>query len=467
MIKSACLVVLHLVFFCSVQAQRIHAEFAIPNGSIPLELQCIAMHDTLLVTYQSAPPGPGGYPLFNSFLVLPDGATTKLKLDLLKDKILCGIENNGTNKLLYFLSESRKGISLGALKTTAMLEKPTVIGDTLLSNGRLIGNDVRDNDLYLYTFSKDTYLLNVLRINQLKVVEQKKYKLSFDLSQFNPAQIAFIPEGILPGVEQASAKVKIMLQGDYINLIVDECHDQYNEKLKLYKTTVVHINTRTSETSIHVYTESTSRKFRSFLVGNYLFRAIHYFDAFNLQVFDIRSNREIYQKMLIADKAAKDIPVYFREGKANRIDTLERLHHMIDISQMCEPFIIVQNDSATNNYKITWGTYFNDKGITPLAMANPAGLMVMIVGTAIKQMGEGPGVSRYFYMQGNFDNGFDLLNDHKQMMRNKIDTYELFLQSEKKRYQRKGYYITSTNMMAMYFYSKTKKLELVAFPTSN
>jgi hypothetical protein len=467
MIKPACLVVLQFVLFYSVQAQRTHAEFPIPNGSSPREVQCVAMHDTLLVTYQFAPPGPAGYPLFNSLLVLPDGTITKPKLDQLRDKILCGIEDNGANRLLYFLTESRKGISLGALNVTATMQKPIVIGDTLLANGRLIGSDIRNNDLYLYTFEKDSYLFNVIRINQLKVVEEKKYKLSFDLSQFNPAQIAFIPEGVLPGAEQASAKVKIMLQDDYINLIVDECHDQYNEKLRLYKTTVVHINTHTNETSIHVYTEDTPRKFRSFLVGNYLFRAIHYFDAFNLQVFDIRSNREVYHEMLVADKAANEILVYFREGKANRIDTLETLYYTIGASPMCEPFIIVQNDDAASNYKITWGTYFNGKGIAPLVMANPAGLMVMIVGTAIKQMGEGPGISRYFYMQGNFDNGFNLLNDHKEMMRNRIDTYELFLQSQKKRYQRKGYYISPNSMLAFYFYPKTDKLELVVFPIPN
>jgi hypothetical protein len=464
MIKPACLIVFQFLLFYSLQAQHVHAALPMPGGRVPHKLQCVTMHDTLLITYQFIPGGPPNYPLFNSVLVMPDGTTTSPELDQLSDKILCGVENNGTHKLLYFLKESRAGISLGALRATNRMEKPVVIGDTLLAKGRLIGSDVHDNDLYLYTFEKDTYLLKVLRINQLRLVDEKEYKLSFDLSQFNRSQIAFIPEDVLAGSDQASAKVKIMLQGDYINLIVDECHDQYNEKLKTYRTTVAQINTKTSETSVHVFMESTPRKFRSYLVGNYLFRVIHYFDAINLHVFDIRNNREVYHTMRVADKAAKEIPVYFREGKANRIETLERLHHMISISTMCEPFIVVQHDSVANNYKITWGTYYNEKGVTPLVMANPAGLMVMIIGTAIKQMSEGPGVSRYFYMQGNFDSGFSVLNDHSVMMRNRIDTYELSLQNERKKYLRKGYYKSSDNIFAFYHFPKTDKLELITFP---
>ena len=77
------------------------------------------------------------------------------------------------------------------------------------------------------------------------------------------------------------------------------------------------------------------------------------------------------------------------------------------------------------------------------------GLMVMAVGTTIKQLSDGPGISRYFYVRGSADGGFEFAPDDSiDIVRRRIDSFEL--ESLTKDVKRLGYFTAGESVIGAY-----------------
>ena len=76
---------------CNLYGQTVLKEFNIPKGirHVPKQIQCIALGDSLLLSYQ-IPLAPKGYDEFNVQLLGADAKTTSMNIPDIYDKILCG-----------------------------------------------------------------------------------------------------------------------------------------------------------------------------------------------------------------------------------------------------------------------------------------------------------------------------------------------------------------------------------------
>lgn len=448
----------------TLTAQRVVAEIDIPKGmgNDPHDLQVLALQDSLLFAYENVSIKKG-YKPFNSLLILPTDEIKTLSYDLLEDKILCGVVNNSGEKLFYFLEEERKSIVVKGARINFKTDAVTLVPESLELRGSLIGTDVRDNFLFIYAFEKKTFKLKVTKVSGFSVIDEKEFPLSVDFSRFKSSEISFVPTNVPVGSEQASTKVKILLEGENIAIIVDEPFDEYLETRQLLRTTVIRINTITAEIKNRLFVEPTERKFRSTISKNYLFRAVAGNSDYALQVFNLNNGNPILSKVFRKDNSTKEIVSYLREGRANRIRQ-EKLYNLVSTAPLTTPYVVTYNDQITGKLIVLCGTYYDTKNVLISQPFDVVGIMVSVIGTTIRQLRDGPGVSRYFYLEEEQGGGFgviDLLS--VPLLKQKIDAYEMSLIEKLYKYKVKGYHEFRGGLLAVYFMPDLDKMRLVEF----
>ena len=103
-------------------------------------------------------------------------------------------------------------------------------------------------------------------------------------------------------------------------------------------------------------------------------------------------------------------------------DTFQSIFKQIG---MCDPVIVVSEKEQ--GYRIQWGTYLDEKGPGPYTSVTPlAAMLTFFVTTAIRQVSEGTGASRYLYFETDLSSGKVLSAEISPtgLLRGKIDEYE-------------------------------------------
>jgi hypothetical protein len=182
-----------------------------------------------------------------------------------------------------------------------------------------------------------------------------------------------------------------------------------------------------------------------------------------LQVYELRKGSLIHQKIIPNDDAAKNIDVVFKEGKANHFSGEAKLSGMIGGSGMCIPLVTV-NKIDDADFIAMWGTYYENNTLL-IADSNPfLGMMISVMGSAILEMKEGPGVTLHFYLKGNVNSGFNIIRNSPALdTRQKIDHYEMELNKNQVLYRRKGYFQLEHGLLAFYYLPKLNKLQMLLF----
>jgi hypothetical protein len=437
-------------------------KIQVPEKKTPEEIQIINFEDELFVTYKIDYLNPKTKPYF-FYSIDKEGIHHETDFAELNGKIISSITSDSLQNYFHYIEDDNKSISLGAIKRDRLTGKKTSCAPTTI-DGRLLGITANEERLFIYSFEKKTYQLRVTEKINDKLVTEKLYPLSFDFSKFKRNDIAFIPEGSVIGAEQASVPVKIFVGSNYVRIVFD---DPFNEFAPVpqnnYRTILIDINTKTGDILNRSIVETSKGNFRSFPLSNYLTRAVVWGNDFTLQVFDIKKGKLVNSKKIVNEKTNKDQMVFFREGNKNIISRNENLFHMIKVAPLCVPFVLAEKDPLTDNgLLVTWGTYYNSRGAMGPGMGGPAGLLVMAVGTTIKQMSEGPGVSRYFYLRGSAEDEFQIISDGQvDIVRNKIDSFEMTHLSGDVR--RMGYYQASASIIAVYHNKPTSEMWLIEF----
>lgn len=328
----------------------------------------------------------------------------------------------------------------------------------------MIGITGNESSVFIYSFEKKTYRLKVTEKLNDKIVNERLYGLSFDLSKFKTSDIAFVPEGSIIGAAQASARVKVFAGPEHVKIIVDDPYDEYALSVQNnYKTILIDIDTKTGAVLNKMIPEMSKGNFRSFPLSKHLFRTVVWGDDFTLQMFDLEKRQFVNSKKIVNDRKYKDQKVFFREGSQNSISQAESLSHMIKVSRLCVPFVLAEKDPQSDSgVVVTWGTYYNGRGVQAPILPGAMGLMIMAVGTTIKQMSEGPGVSRYSYVRGSVKDEFQIINGEPvDIVRSRIDLFEMA--NLRKDFTRKGYYQASESIIGMYLDEANSELWLVEF----
>lgn len=461
------LAVIVFVFYCQpVFSQQTFTEFDLPKGHDPTKIQFLSLNKMAVLLYQTpfAPTNSKeGFRKFNAWLVDDQGETRKLNMDFFGDKVICGAVESEEQILFYYFEQERKNILIKAANLNLRSNEVAPLDAALIVPGKFIGGNVKGDRLFIYAFERNTYLLKVLDVQLLEIKSEKNYKLAVDLSKFRASEIAFIPETTQVGSAQATAKVKVMPQGEHIRIVVDEPFKDYEERVHLYKTTAIDIDSQTGQSTIRVFAEETRNQFRSIIYDGYVFRTVNTFSEFRLQIFDFMKGSEVYRQTLPRDDASKKISVTFRENSTNHFSGEAKLYDMISGADVCLPFLAVSKNESNDKFIITWGTYFERNSMAPIG-PDLVGMMVGIGGTAIFSAMDGPGETRHFDLEGNIEAGFKIVQGQNDFpTRRKIDVFESEQNVNRLKYRRKGYFQYAGTTLALYYFPSLNKLSFIEF----
>ncbi len=436
-------------------------KIPLPEKKDPDAIQVINFADELFVGYKIEYPNSKTKPYY--FYWADKFAFREVDFPELNGKVISAITRDSLHTYFHYVEEDNKLISLGAIKENRLTGKKESCAPTTV-DGSLLGITGNEDRIFIYSFEKKTYRLRVTEKVNDKVVNEKFYGLSFDFSKVKSSDIAFIPEGSVIGVAQASARIKIFISSDHARIVFDDPFNEYApEPQNNYKTILIDINMQTGVVSNKMITETTKGNFRSFPLSKYLIRTVAWGNDFTLQVFDMEKGAFINSKKIVNEKKYKEQMVFLREGLKNTISRTENLWNMIKVSGLCVPFVLAEKDPQTDNgLLITWGTYYNDRGMLGPLGGGVMGLVIMAVGTTIKQMSEGPGVSRYFYLRGSPVDEFQIVSDDQvDIARSRIDSFEMNHLGED--FKRMGYYQASKSVIGAYHDKTNSTLWLVKF----
>lgn len=446
----------------SLYGQTVLAEFNIPKGirHEPKQIQCIAVGDSLLISYQ-IPLATKGYEEFNVHLACTDGKNKRMNITAIHDKILCGAVDAGEGKLLYFLELAKKDVVVKGVKLD--FHGDTLLTEHLSLSGKFIGSDIRNNVLFIYLFEKKSLGLKIFQIEGLQIKDESEYKLPIDISKFKSTDVSLISEGTHIGTAQAGAKIKIVLQGENIAISVDEPFNEYDKLPKPIRTVVISINSETKKMETKIFPEESKYVFRSIISNDLLFRTVNTHNEVKLQIYELRRGSRVHRKIIPNDAAAEKIDVVFKEGRVNHFSGETKLSNMIFDSGMCLPLVTV-NKTDDNDFIIVWGTYYENNTLLA-GLPNPfLSMMISVLGTAILELKEGPGDTRHFYLKGNVNSGFDIITETSGSdARLKIDRYEMELNKNQVLYRRKGYHQLDNGLLAFYYLPKLDKLQMLLF----
>jgi hypothetical protein len=465
MVKSFITLIL-FTFSLTLTAQHTFSELKVPVT--PVGIQCVPLHDSLFLTYRMPFP-PKGTNEFQTVMLSHNASQRELDISELKGAVLCGAAHYDDGDYNYYFSHDKGDMQIKALVTHSSNHQRSVSDQSVIVPGELLGSDVSNEQLIVYTFQEKTFSLKVTKIHKLQVAESFDYALSFDLSKYKKSGVAFIPERIIAGAMQACARVKLFTQGDNVTLILDEPYNEYAEdQPEFYRTTVIRMNIVTHEKSLSPLYEKTKGNFRSFLYKDQLFRVVNSLHKFTLQVFDVVSGKSLYTKTITRDKDNDPKRVIVKEKKTYSYESLTAMMKSIG---SFTPYVLV-NENTDHRDIITVGTYRNRENgaISFLTAGNVLGfsplfrIVPLTAGSTTRQMLNGESLRKYFYLEGDTEKGFDFSETSNiPTLPQKIDAYEMQLQKEKANYYSKGYQEFNGGILAFYHLPSQKKIQIVEF----
>lgn len=363
-----------------------------------------------------------------------------------KDYYSYSLSSSGQNTIIYVrkngVESSKKGLEL---------------------EGRAFTAFEKGKAFMVATYSKKEKYLRLFRIENFEVAEKKEFLLPIDLSQYKANQVQFVAKNNLFMLSESTAKLKLHVDDQKLTIVADAPFEHWYEQAgEAPKTSILTLDLNTGEVNVRTVFESSRDDFRSFYFEGMLYRSVSTNTKFDLQVIDATGNI-VTRLMMPKSEAAKSQRVFYREGRENEISTDESLFGMMRTANSTKPGLHVERNKE-GKLIITWVTYFDSNGGGTVTGPTPAlALLNFFVSTAVRQMLEGPGVSRYFYLVEDGVGNFKFTTDEPTIPRRQIDLYEMMNLTKEKNCKYKGYTKFGDDVLAVYFNAGEGAVELVNY----
>jgi hypothetical protein len=355
-------------------------------------------------------------------------------------------------KRIYYVDQEKNQFTIQAVDLNFKDRNMVDFPGKLTLDGKLLDMFTEGRHVAIFYFDKGT--IHEMIIDGLNTSTKRSYVLPASMPEVVDREVTLCREGDFVGVVEAKSILKIFVKDEWITAVRD-----YDGARSAY-TTIARYERSTGKLVVS-RTIPTEGKFSSTILDTLVYRTVNSKNVFKLEAFGVTSAKKVHEHKIEAMPAHDKQMVYLREGRANRIGKIESLKHMMKGANLCDPFVIAQYEGDST--LITWGTYYDDNGaMGPAGLGPVAGMIVMAVGTTIKQVTPGPGLSRYFYLTGNVKGGFKL-SENPQGLRARIDSFEMAQQKEGSA-KKLGYYKFDGYIVSAYYLPKKNKLKLVKFP---
>ena len=399
-----------------VSAQRVIAEF--PSKNQQLNFQAIPFGDSILFSYDEV-VGPNGRRVGDVKWVSKAG----IAHDVFCPVNVFAVESEG-DKIYHYYRERK---SLRAFEKLVDSRTMNNLPESIEFKDVIILASYVDGNLFLILLEEGGKEISVLEIAGMRVVKTTTYQLPIALDEDikKNTYIEFYDEPLLDSFK-GRARVKIFLAGADIYLVIDK-RQLEPTKTNPNVTHVLHLD-KAGGVKYRRFPSTGKADFGSFLYDGKLFQNHIAKDKFSLVVYDL-SGRQLMRYDVTADSlevGKKDSPkVNFRRGRQN-FQGWDTFQSIFKQTGMSDPLIVASKNGE--RYMIQWGTYFDENGAGTYAsgVAPLVSMLTFFVTTAIKQVSDGPGLSRYLYFETDLSTGKILPAElpPSGLLRGKIDEYE-------------------------------------------
>jgi hypothetical protein len=244
---------------------------------------------------------------------------------------------------------------------------------------------------------------------------------------------------------KGTSSVKLFKYDNNLFLVIDHSEG----------TSVTNLHLQTNEVTNSFFSANSSDLFSSFILDGKLFRVSNGKKKFVITIVDMNTKEQIASSEL--PEIHEDFNVYFRYGRKNIITQNAKFSQMMKDVPVSTPTINVVKDQ--DSYVIQWGGYYNQNGMV-LPTPSISGVIGALVGTALLQAREKPGVHRYFNYEWDHQNAFKIRDLSTMLLKEKIDQFEI---KNRTRVDYKSYIAYKGGLAAVYYEAKKNNLSVIHF----
>lgn len=351
-------------------------------------------------------------------------------------------------KVYYYGIDGSKSQKVLTCFETAEGGKTQQLPTLTLPEGIVLGA-FKEKNLFIVIYQRDGDLIRVQEVLGGTLVGEKKYAVAKDLRVWirKESDVDFIEQNQTQlNTFKGARRVKLILDTD-LYLVLDNHMD--NE-------TLVEVLAKDGSVTEYRYPVKSNEDFGSYVIDRKLFTTIMSNKQFELNVVELESRKLIANKVINNNEL---FDVIFRHARSKTVQK-ETIKNTMRAAPYGDPQLTVGYDSG--RYFVSWGSYIDDNGGGVMAGANPLSLLAtFVITTAIKQMSEGPGVSRQFFCSYNTE-GFHQTRS-KAYPRMRLDEYEMEQIAKGIKIKSKSYLPHGNGLMAIYHLQKEKTVRIVVF----
>jgi hypothetical protein len=362
---------------------------------------------------------------FKTLMLMPDKSIQEMQIPELHSKILLGTLDLPDSIYFYYPAvKEKRNIVIRAVVYDKRQRRASIPQWEVDVADRLIGSFMQ-NGVVVSSADESKNALNIVKINRLKIEREENYIVDADFPIKKINSFGFIPENTPVETSAAAALKKIYLTEKAIFLTEDR------DEIETGSTKILRIERSTGRRNRRMVLENSKRSFGSFIHQEIFYHiAKDKDDSFEMTAYDSVKLLTTFKVDRVGEYARSE--AWFRNGVDKRV--LNRTVAQV-INGRGQLYIIVHAVDAAHlvlelgmhqeGKKSAGMPFFVATGA--ISVVSPIMALFLrsgnIIGTA---MNDYMSIDKYFYLQGNVNNGFTF-TEKSGLVKQVNDDYDLLM----------------------------------------
>jgi hypothetical protein len=441
-----------------IQAQIIYSKIPlqdIVNGNNQLGIQGLVLNDSIFMAGYPTKNGPA-----KAFWILPSGEVVKLNSPELKNKLVVALASSGDSTYFYYLEQLKYTISLRAVVQSQQTGVITSSNKSISFTGSFVNIFHQGQHTYLLSIFKER---NEIRLSEIKGIERlnETFLISAVDLNTNLSPFSFVSENEILSPLAAASPNKIYQQGNFLYIGID----QTKALDGMPKTSILKINLNSGESELRIIVDNAGKQFRTYIENDYIFKITKSRSAgaiisiYDLADFSLRQTMKINKETAIAQN---------RSYKKDFAKTTDKESVWDAISNTSSSFIMATPTDSVN-FIVRVGTHHlvdrSGAGFIPVVSAfQVLAIVGAVARVAALSLSEMESVDHYFYLKWDGKNELAYADKPVSAIQ-AIDTYDITMFKQKRKFEYKGYLQTHSKVFGFYQESGSKFLDIILFET--
>lgn len=443
-------------------AQHTTTEIPLSSDDVS-DIQSISIGDSLFVAvdwYDFVPKTKdhaNNMVLKYGYWIDPNGNISKTSFGFIEKVALLSAECGQDTCSYYYLNLSKKEkknvirrvtSGRGAKQATFTNTEIPFLGDELIALTKL------GSKLVCISFDSETKKLHIKQINQSPQDIKREMDLSI-LKKLKLHPITYIDSEAFTSIGDASSMNKLFYENGKLIFISVENNKTMN---------LIALNLETGEEMRHSSSLPENKKLNTFYHRGIIYSIAAISNSEYLFIAQRYGSDSVTTKITLPRLLKyDDSPIYVRHGKLKTTEKESSLFKLMNIRPEYHIAIVLEEKMGKPHF--VFGDFIDVKGAGVGGGPDPlTSITIFLITSALRQaFGEGVGISRYSYLEGDTSNIYKIVNEYKENppLRQRIDDYEIAEQKKKKDFEIKLYRQLKSSVASIYHVRKESKLRVI------